>query len=160
MKIISTCAASLAVASLTLAYSGSNFSEKFEAMPKATQETAMANMEGALPIGISSVQGEQGVEYQVNTRLNGEYHNLVINDKGKLLAVKDETDLASVPAVVKAAVQKEASSSKVVTVEKVTEGGLVSYGAVIQDEAPGKFVRVRLSADGTVKSKNLQNNDR
>lgn len=160
MTITKFSVAGLAAAALLLGYSGSSFSEKFEAMPKAAQETAMANMEGALPVGIASVQGEQGLEYQVNTRLNGEYHNLVIDEKGKLLAVKDETDLASLPAPVKSAVQKEAAASKIVTLEKVTEGNLVSYGAVIQENTPGNYVRVRLAPDGTLKSKKQQNNDR
>ncbi len=160
MKTTTRSLAGLAAAALAFAYSGSNFSEKFEAMPRAAQETATANMEHALPVSISSVQSEQGWEYQVNTRLNGEFHNLVINDKGKLLAVKDGTDLASVPSGVKAAIEKEAAASKIVTLEKVTESGLVSYGAVIQDDAPGKYIRVRLAADGTLQSKSHQDNDR
>jgi flavin-binding protein dodecin len=97
------------------------------------------------------------MEYQVNTRLNGETHNLVIDEKGKLLAVKDGTDLASVPAAVKTAIEKESSSLQIVTLEKVTEdGGLVSYGAVMKDDADGKFVHVRVATDGTLKSKNRQ----
>lgn len=159
MTISSISLAGLAAVSLAFAYSGNNFSEKFEAMPRPVQETATANMEHALPMSISSVKGEQGLEYQINTRLDGEYHNLVIDEKGKLLAVKDETHLASLPAVVKAAIEKQAATSKIVTLEKVTEGALVSYGAVIQDDAPGKFVRVRLAIDGTLQSKNHQNND-
>jgi hypothetical protein len=155
--------AGLAASTLAMAYSGDSFAAKFEAMPKAVQETATANMENALPMSIGSTKGEQGWEYQVNTRLNGEYHNLVIDEKGKLLAVKDGTDLASIPASVKTAIEKEAGASQIVTLEKVTEGGLVSYGAVIKDDmkdaAPGKFVRVRVAADGTLKSKNRQNTD-
>ena len=160
MTITKLCAAIFAAAALALAYSGSSFSEKFESMPKAAQETAMANMQGALPMSISTVQVEQGWEYHVNTRLNGEEHNLVVDDKGKLLAVKDETNLASVPAAVKIAIAREGAALKVVTLEKVTEAGLVSYGAVIQEDSPGKYMRIRLAADGTLKSKILQNNDR
>jgi hypothetical protein len=152
--------AGLAASTLALAYSGDSFAAKFEAMPKAAQETAAANMENALPVSITATQREQGWEYQINTRLNGEYHNLVIDEKGKLLAVKDGTDLASIPAAVKAAIEKEAAASEIVTLEKVTEGGLVSYGAVMKDDAPGKYVRVRVAADGTLKSKNHQDTDR
>lgn len=152
--------AGLAASTLALAYSGDSFAAKFEAMPKAAQETASANMGNALPVSITAIQREQGWEYQINTRLNGEYHNLVIDEKGKLLAVKDGTDLASIPAAVKAAIEKEAAASEIVTLEKVTEGGLVSYGAVMKDDVPGKYVRVRVAADGTLKSKNQQDTDR
>ena len=147
-------------AAFAAAYSGSSFSEKFEAMPQAAQETATANMKDALPLSIGSVKGEQGWQYQVNTRLNGESHNLVINEKGELLAVKDGTDLASVPGAVKAAIETEAAASKIVTLEKVTERGLVSYGVVIEEGAPGKYIRVRLAVDGTIKSKSRQDTDR
>jgi hypothetical protein len=40
------------------------------------------------------------------------------------------------------------------TLEKVTEGSQVSYGALMKDNAQGTFVQVRVAADGTVKSKN------
>jgi hypothetical protein len=160
MKTTRTFLAALAASALALAYSGDSFTEKFEAMPKAVQATAVANMEHALPISITSSKGEQGLEYQINTRLNGETHNLVIDEKGKLLAVKDGTDLASIPAAVKAAIEKQAPASNITTLEKVTEGAQVSYSAVMKDDAPGKFVRVRIAGDGTLKSKNQQDTDR
>jgi hypothetical protein len=160
MMITRIFLAGLAASALTMAYSGDSFAAKFEAMPQAVQKTAMANMENALPVSIGSFKGEQGWEFQVNTRLNGEYHDLLIDENGKLLAVKDGTDLASIPAAVKAAIEKEAAASEIVTLEKVTEGGLVSYSVVMQDDAPGKYVRIRVAADGTLKTKNRQNTDR
>lgn len=152
--------AGFAIPALMVAYSGSSFSEKFEAMPPAVQATTTANMQNALPIAITTVKGEQGWEYQVSTRLNGGYHNFAIDEKGKLLAVQDETELAAIPASAKAAIESQAAAAKILKVEKVTEGGLVSYGAVMQDEAAGKYVRVRVAADGTLKSKKAQDTDR
>jgi hypothetical protein len=110
-------------------------------------------MDGAFPLSITSAKGEQGWDYQINTRLNGKYHNLIIDDNGKLVAVKDETDLAAIPAPAKAAIEKLAASSKILTLEKVTESGQVSYGAVMKDDAHGAPVQVRVAPDGTVKSK-------
>ncbi len=115
--------------------------------------TAKAHMDNAFPVSITSAEGENGYDYQVNTRLNGKYHDLVINEQGKLVAVKDETDIASLPPAAKTAIEKEAASAKIMTVEKVTEGGQVSYGAIMKDEAQGKFVQVRVGSDGSVKSK-------
>ena len=160
MTITKIFLAALAASALALAYSGDSFSSKFEAMPAAVQETAAANMQNALPMSITSTKTEHGMEFQVNTRLNGETHNLLIDEKGKLLAVKDGTDLASLPAAVKEAIAKEADASKILTLEKVTEGELVSYGAVMKDNGQGKFLHVRLGADGTLKAKNLQDTAR
>jgi len=77
----------------------------------------------------------------------GETHNLIIDEKGNLLAVKDGTDLASLPAAVKAAIEKESAASKITTLERVTEGQQVTYGAVMTDDSPGKYVRVRIAPD-------------
>jgi len=160
MRITRIFLAGLFASALALPYSGDSFAAKFEAMPPAVQETAAANMERALPVSISSTKGERGTEYQIKTRLNGEAHDLVIDEKGKLLAVKDGTDLASMPAAAKAAIEKEAAASKIVTLERVTEGGRVSYGAVMKNDAQEKFVRISIGADGTLKSKNQQDTDK
>jgi len=153
MTIARAFLAGLAASMLTLAYNGDSFAEKFNGLPQAVRETAEAHMENALPVSISSAKGEQGWDYQINTRLNGKYHDLVINEKGNLVAVKDETDLASLPGAAKAAIEKQAAASRILTLEKVTEGGQVSYGAVMKDDAHGAYVQVRVAADGTLKSK-------
>jgi hypothetical protein len=153
MMITRISLAGLVASTLAMAYSGDSFAAKFEAMPKAVQQTATANMENALPVSISSSQSERGWEYQINTRLNGEHHNLVIDETGKLLAVKDGADVASIPAAVKAAIEKNAAASQIVALEKVTEGGLVSYDAEMKDTAQEKYFHVRVAADGTFKSK-------
>jgi hypothetical protein len=145
--------AALAVSALAPAYDGDSFAAKFEALPGPVKETARAHMGNALPVSIGSAKTERGWDYQVNTRLDGKYHDLVIDEKGKLVAVKDETDLASLPAAVKAAFEKQAEAAKIMTLEKVTEGEQITYGAVMKDDAQGTFVQVRVGADGSVKSK-------
>ena len=153
MTIGKTLLAGFAVSAMALAYDGNSFAEKFERLPQAVKDSAKANMENAFPVSIITVKGEQGWDYQVNTRVDGKYHDLVINENGKLLAVKDETDLASIPALAKAAIEKRAATSKIVTLEKVTEAGQVSYGAVMKDDTQGTIVQVRVATDGTVQSK-------
>ena len=150
MTIAKIFVAGLIAFAPALALDGNSFAQKFEALPPAVQETARAHMENALPVSITSAKGEQGWDIQVNTRLNGKYHDLVIDEKGKLVAVKDETDLASLPAPAKAAIEKQAPASKIMTLEKVTEGAQVSYGAVIKDDSQGTYLQVRVSADGAV----------
>ncbi|MDE3199195.1 MAG: hypothetical protein KGN84_22790 [Acidobacteriota bacterium] len=146
--------ASLAAATLALAFDGDNFSAKFEALPQAVKDTAKANMDNAFPVSIASAQSAQGWNYQVNTRRDGKYHDIVIDEKGKLIAVKDETDLAALPAPAQQAIRKQAAVSKILTLEKVTEGSHISYGAVIRDESSGSFVKLSVAPDGTVQSKN------
>lgn len=154
MTIVKMFLAALAVSTLAPAYEGDSFATKFAALPQAVQETAKAHMDNAFPVSITTAKGEQGFDYQINTRLDGKYHDLVIDKTGKLVAVKDETDLPSVPAAAKATIEKQAAASKIMTLEKVTEGAQVSYGALIKDAAQGTLVQIRVAADGTVKSKN------
>jgi hypothetical protein len=154
MTIAKAFLTALAASALALAYDGDSFAAKFEALPQTVRETAKAHMENAFPVSIGTAKGEKGWDYQVNTRVNGKYHDLVIDESGKLVAVKDETDLASLPAGAKAAIEKQATAAKIVTLEKVTEGGQVSYGAVMKDDAQGNFLQFRFAADGSVKSKN------
>lgn len=142
----------LAACALAFAFDGDSFATKFEKLPQAVKDTANAHMNDAFPVSISSSQSDQGWNYQVNTRLNGKYHDLVIDEKGKLLAVKDETDLSSLPAAARETIGKQGDATKLVTLEKVTEGDKVSYGAVLKDDAQGTY-RVQVAADGTLKSK-------
>jgi len=153
MTIAKAFLAGLAASMLTLAFNGDTFGEKFNSLPQPVRQTAEAHMNNALPVSISSAQGDNGWEYQINTRLNGKYHDLVINEAGKLVAVKDETDLGSIPTTAKAAIEKQAAASKILSLEKVTQGSDVSYGAVMKDDAQGTFVKVRVAGDGTVLSK-------
>ena len=153
MTIAKAFLAGLAISTLALAFNGDSFGEKFNSLPQAVRETAEAHMDNALPVSISSVKADQGWQYQINTRLNGKYHDLVINEAGKLLAVKDETDLGSIPATAKAAIEKQAAASKILTLEKVTEGSAVSYGALMKDDSQGAILQIRVAGDGTLISK-------
>ncbi|MDQ1469882.1 MAG: hypothetical protein QOJ99_1362 [Bryobacterales bacterium] len=60
MRIAKVFLAGLAASALTPAYDGDSFAAKFEGLPKTVRETAMAHMEHAFPVSISSAKGEQG----------------------------------------------------------------------------------------------------
>lgn len=152
VKIASAFLTGLAASVLIFAFNGDTFAEKFNSLPAAVRDTAEAHMKSALPVSINSVKGEQGWDYQINTRLNGKYHDLVIDENGKLLAVKDEADLSSIPQAARAAIEKQAGASKLVTLEKVTQGQQVGYNAVITDDTQHRNVQVRVGEDGTVQS--------
>ena len=148
--------AGLAAAVLIPAFDGDGFAEKFQKLPKAVQETANAHMGEAIPMKVASSQHGEGWDYQINTRLNGKMHNLVIDEKGALLAVKDEMDATSLPAAAISGLERQAGTAKIVRVEKVTEGAVVSYGAITKDEARGTVSEIRVAADGTPKLKNAK----
>ena len=156
MTIGRICLAGLTAAALAMAFDGDGFAEKFQKLPKAVQATANAHMGEAIPVGVASSQHGEGWDYQINTRLNGRRHNLVIDEKGRLLAVKDEMDAAALPAAAISGLKEQAGSAKIVRVEKVTEGAAVSYGAITKDDAQGTVLEIRVGADGAPRPKNVK----
>jgi hypothetical protein len=65
-----------------------------------------------------------------------------------VLSVEEETDLESIPAPAKAALQKRAAGGAITKVEKLTAGAMVSYEASIKNKS-GKMVEVGVNPDGT-----------
>ncbi len=145
--------AAVFVSTLAFGFEGDGFAGKFESLPKAVKETAKAQMNDAFGVSITSAKTDQGWDYQINTRLNGKAHNIVIDEKGKLVALKDEADLATIPPAAKATLEKQTDLTQILLLEKVTEGDQVSYGATVRDTTQGLLIQLRVAPDGTLKSR-------
>lgn len=143
------------VAVAAYGFEGNSFMEKFDALPQAVRQAAEAQMGHALPVSITSAKGEHGWDYQINTRLNGKYHDIVIDESGRTVAIRDEVEIGSVPAGAKAAIEKQAGGdgAKITALEKVTEGEQISYSATVRNEQQGGAVRVKVAPDGAVRAK-------
>ena len=67
--------------------------------------------------------------------------------RGTVVEVEEATDLAKIPEAARKALQAKAGSGKVLSVETVTRGSIVSYEGVIQ--MGGKKSEVAVNADGS-----------
>ena len=117
-------------------------------LPASVQETVLENLKGGEIKNISK-ETEKGVtQYEVETMLNGKHRDFNVDAKGKLLVVEEETDLASIPAPAKDAIERKAAGGKIGMVELFIRGGETLYEAAYTSK-DGKKHEVLLKADGT-----------
>ena len=117
-------------------------------LPAAVQKTVQDSLKGAQIKSISK-EVEKGVaQYEVETMLNGKHRDFNVDAKGKLLVVEEETDLASIPAPAKAAIEKMAAGGKIGMVELFIRNGETLYEAAYTSRN-GKKHEVLVKADGT-----------
>lgn len=142
-QICLTATIALAISGLGLAAS-----LKLKDLPAAVQKTVNENLKGAEIKSIGK-EVEKGVtQYEVETMLNGKHRDFNVDAKGKLIVVEEEIDLASVPAAVKATIEKKVAGGKLQMVESVSKGdGTTLYEAAYTSKS-GKKGEVLVKADG------------
>jgi uncharacterized membrane protein YkoI len=130
---------------------GAAFAEKklaLKDLPPAVQKTIESEQKGGEIKSISK-ETEKGVrQYEVETLLNGKHRDFEVDAQGKLLVVEEETDIATIPAAAKAAIEKKAAGGKIGVVELFMRGGETLYEAAYTTKS-GKKREVLVKADGT-----------
>jgi uncharacterized membrane protein YkoI len=117
-------------------------------LPARVQNTVQETLKGGEIKNISK-EVEKGVtQYEVESMLGGKHRDFNVDANGKLLVVEEETDLASIPAPAKAAIEKKAAGGKLGMVESVTKDGVVIYEASFTSKS-GKKGSVLVKPDGT-----------
>jgi CRISPR/Cas system CSM-associated protein Csm3 (group 7 of RAMP superfamily) len=84
----------------------------------------------------------------VETLLDGKSRDLSFDASGKLLEVEKEVDINSIPAPVKAALERRLAGGTIRKVESVTAGSSISYEASVTTKA-GKHTEIAVNPDGT-----------
>src|SRR5215472_6944254 len=116
--------------------------------PAPVQKTVQESLKGGEIKNISK-ETEKGVtQYEIETMLNGKHRDFNVDSKGKLLLVEEETDLATIPAPAKAAIEKKAAGGKISMVELFMRGDETLYEAAYTSK-DGKRHEVLVKADGT-----------
>lgn len=157
MKIASSLTlASVLLVTMAVAPAGEG-TRSLDQLPAAAQATIKAETAHAT---IKSIQREGHDQFEVETLLNGKSHDLVVDEKGRLVSIEDETDLAQVPAKAQATIRKQAGTVAVVRVEKVTEGKDVSYEAELAPDSHGKKFEIVVREDGSLRSRKEDDEDK
>jgi uncharacterized membrane protein YkoI len=116
-------------------------------LPAAVQKTVGDTLKGGQIRSISK-EVEKGVtQYEVETMLNGKHRDFEVDAKGKLLVVEEETDIATIPAAAKAAIEKKSGGGKIGMVELFMRNGETLYEASYTSKN-GKKHEVLVRADG------------
>jgi hypothetical protein len=80
--------------------------------------------------------------------VNGKHRDILVDAKGAVIEVEDETAIDSIPAAAKAAIEKKAAGGKIGIVETVTRGTATMYEAEFTSKS-GKKHEVLVRPDGT-----------
>ena len=118
-------------------------------LPAAVQQAIHAQIEGAAIKGMSAEkENGLGMEYEVETMLNGKSRDLTFDERGTVIEVEQEVALDTLPpAAARAAIEKHAAPGKIVKVETVTRGAVTTYEATYNKG--GRSHEVGVKADGS-----------
>ena len=141
----------LAVACTLSAFvvSGAESRVRMQDLPEAVQRTVKQQTKTAKLRGLAKQVEDGQTFYEAETVLNGKARDVVIDAAGAVAEVEEATSLASVPGPVQKAFVSAAGGGKVLTVETVTKGSVVSYEATIQKG--GKKSEIAVNGDGTLR---------
>ncbi len=145
MKLVTLFALGIALIGLAIA---ADTKVKMESLPPAVQAAVTAQTKSATLVGLSKEVEKGKTTYEVETKVNGKTRDLLLDATGKLVEVEEETDINSIPAAARQAIQKKPAGGTVKRVETLTRGSSVSYEAAIQKNS--KNSEVNVNADGSV----------
>ena len=138
----------LAIAALGGAATAAEKKLQMKDLPPAVQKTVQEQTKGAEIKGLSK-ETEKGVtSYEVESMVNGKHRDFLVDVKGAVTEVEDETALDTIPAAAKAAIEKKAGGGKIGMVETMTRGGATFYEAAYTSK-DGRKHEVLVKPDGT-----------
>jgi hypothetical protein len=120
-------------------------------LPKPVQQTVERESTGAEVVELSSEVERGKTTYEVAMKVNGHSRDVSVDAEGRVVEVEEEVELASLPADVRFAIERNAGNGRVVKVEAVIKGTLSTgyleaYEAHVQHR--GRIKKVKVNAKG------------
>lgn len=112
-------------------------------LPPAVQKAIQEQTKGATVVGYVEEREDGKVFYEAETKMNGRTRDLLFDASGTLVEVEEEVAPDSLPPAVQTALS---TRGKVLKVEAVTKGAIVTYEAEV--EKNGKKSEVVMDARG------------
>jgi tRNA(Ser,Leu) C12 N-acetylase TAN1 len=138
----------LAIAALGGAATAAEKKLQMKDLPPAVQKTVQEQTKDAEIRGLSTETEKGKTTYEVETMVNGKHRDFLVDVKGAVTEVEEETALESIPAAAKATIQKKVADGKMRMVETMTRGGATFYEAAYTSKA-GKKLEMLVKPDGT-----------
>jgi len=120
-------------------------------LPEPVQKTVREQTRNAKLRGLSKEVDHGKTFYEAETTVEGRSRDILIDASGAIVEVEEVTDLENIPAAARKTIEALAGSGKIVKLETITQGSVVSYEAVV--EKGGKKSEVAVDADGSLKRK-------
>jgi uncharacterized membrane protein YkoI len=118
---------------------------KLSDLPAPVQRTVQEQTKNAELKGLSKEVENGKTLYEIETIANGKSRDLLVDAAGQIVELEEATTLDRVPSAVRTAL---AQSGKILRIEIVTKGNVVSYEAVVSKD--GKKREVAVTANGTI----------
>jgi hypothetical protein len=116
-------------------------------LPEAVQKTVKRETAHGKLRGLAKEVENGQTFYEAETTVNGTSRDILIDANGAVVEVEEATSLAKLPEAAQKAINAEARTGKLLSVEKVTKGAAITYEAAIQKG--GKKTELAVGADGT-----------
>ena len=114
-------------------------------LPPAVQKTVREQSQGAKIRGLAKEVEKGKTSYEAELLVNGHAKDVLIDPDGKVLAIEEEVTLSSVPAAVKAEIEKQMGKGRISKLETVTKNGTLEYyEAIIKTGAKRREIKVNL----------------
>jgi uncharacterized membrane protein YkoI len=117
-------------------------------IPAAAAKTLKEQAGGEKITNVSKEKDEGKTVYEASFTKKGRAHDVTVDEKGKLISDEEVIPVSEAPAVVRAAIEKEHPGGKIDKLERIAEGGKVSYEALIS--AKGKREEIKFDEKGKV----------
>ena len=122
---------------------------KMKDLPAAVQKTVRDESKGAIIRGLTQETEDGVTNYEVELMVNGHHKDVLIDSNGMVVEVEEQVTLASLPPVVRTAIEQNAGKGKIGVIEAITKGNaVVAYEAHIKKA--GKSQEVKVNPEGQV----------
>lgn len=116
-------------------------------LPAAVQKTADEQSKGATVRGYSKETEDGKLEYEMQLTVNGHSKDITMDPQGQVMEIEEEVDIKTLPAEVRAGLEKQAGKATVGKVESLTKRGtLVAYEAQVREGK--KRSEIQVGPDG------------
>ena len=116
-------------------------------LPAAVEKTVAQQSKGATIKGFATEVEDGKTLYEVEMTVNGHGKDISMDEKGNILEVEEEVNMASLPPAVKEGLTKTAGKGTITKVETLTKNGkLVAYEAAVKTGT--KTSEIQVGPDG------------
>jgi hypothetical protein len=129
-----------------------------ETIPAAAAKAIKEQAGGAQITGVSKEEDEGKTVYEAKVNANGSVREISVDGDGKLVSDEQVIQLSEAPAAVRKAIEENTKGGKVEKLEKVTEGGKVTFEALVSGNA--KREEIVFSPDGKVVEREDKTNEK
>lgn len=118
-------------------------------LPESVRQTVKEQTKDATITGFNKEVENGKTYYEAETMLHGRSRDILIDSRGVLVEVEEQVALDTLPDAARKTFEMRAGSGRIVKVESVTRGPVVSYEAVVLRN--GKKSEIAVDANGAIR---------